>query len=38
VQLNQQVEKFSGDAQELKKVRDLLTERTKILKETSREF
>jgi uncharacterized coiled-coil DUF342 family protein len=36
--LNKQVEKFSGDAQELSKVRDLLVERTKILKETSREF
>lgn len=38
VLLNKQVEKFSGDAQELSKVRDLLVERTKILKETSREF
>lgn len=36
--LQRQVEQFSGDAQELAKIREILVERTKILKETSREF
>lgn len=36
--LARQVEKFSGDAKELSKLKDVLQERTRLLKETSHQF